>query len=468
MKIADRVAVCVSRPAARTRTYARPTSACATWARSADLTAPWGATPRRDVSRSVRRSRVPFNGSIGRVTLSLRLELLCRACSTARSSNHPPPRALRAFLPSRSSTRPSAPTSLPSTRSAVLRLVLGRLIALDRYMNKLDEKIACRARRALHLHHTSRAITGSSRTGWTFRSHANARPFRSSRTQDEHPLRRASRAAQGAMYSCRVREAQTYVPETRLIFIGWGPRSGSCGASFTTTALEMCCSPAVPTTSTRRALQDRRHLQRSFHRAGILRDRAPRGQAAGCPWSPATSTLQACRTANVSGLLIEPRDPDLLAAASTAHPRPARRVRLARQAPSSARLRLVARQRHSLGSTRGDPRHRRRSGVVGGIALRTVLPPRSTFRFRGGRNVRSRIAPVLVFALFSPPAPRRRSRRRRPFRRRSPRREPAPAARSHSSSTPNRAFDGHRETTFALLHPIAPALHLLYKFDPTT
>src|SRR4029434_3962570 len=28
------------------------------------------------------------------------------------------------------------------------------------------------------------------------------------------------------------------------------------------------------------------------------------------------------------------------------------------------------------------------------------------------------------------------------------------------------SFDGHRETTFALLHPIAPHYSLLYKFDP--
>src|SRR5207245_6386440 len=29
------------------------------------------------------------------------------------------------------------------------------------------------------------------------------------------------------------------------------------------------------------------------------------------------------------------------------------------------------------------------------------------------------------------------------------------------------SFDGHRETTFALLHPIAPHYSLLYKFDPS-
>src|SRR5213594_4729571 len=28
------------------------------------------------------------------------------------------------------------------------------------------------------------------------------------------------------------------------------------------------------------------------------------------------------------------------------------------------------------------------------------------------------------------------------------------------------SFDGHRETTFALLHPVAPHYSLLYKFDP--
>src|SRR5256885_12408595 len=28
------------------------------------------------------------------------------------------------------------------------------------------------------------------------------------------------------------------------------------------------------------------------------------------------------------------------------------------------------------------------------------------------------------------------------------------------------SYDGHRETTFALLHPIAPHYSLLYKFDP--
>jgi len=28
------------------------------------------------------------------------------------------------------------------------------------------------------------------------------------------------------------------------------------------------------------------------------------------------------------------------------------------------------------------------------------------------------------------------------------------------------SFDGHRETTFALLHPIAPHYSTLYKFDP--
>ncbi len=81
--------------------------------------------------------------------------------------------------------------------------------------------------------------------------------------------------------------------------------------------------------------------------------------------------------------------------------------------------------------------------------------------------LRSRIAPVLVFALVLAAC----TQQARPATTVAPSvaggEKPAPGGTlTFVVNAEPPSYDGHRETTFALLHPIAPHYSLLYKFDP--
>ncbi|MDQ2951819.1 MAG: ABC transporter substrate-binding protein, partial [Chloroflexota bacterium] len=83
--------------------------------------------------------------------------------------------------------------------------------------------------------------------------------------------------------------------------------------------------------------------------------------------------------------------------------------------------------------------------------------------------LRTRIAPVLVLALLLAAC----SQGAQPVSSGSPAASAAGGEKPQSGGTLTfivnaepPSFDGHRETTFALLHPIAPHYSLLFKFDP--
>jgi peptide/nickel transport system substrate-binding protein len=82
--------------------------------------------------------------------------------------------------------------------------------------------------------------------------------------------------------------------------------------------------------------------------------------------------------------------------------------------------------------------------------------------------LRSRIAPVLVLALvFSACAQQAQQPTTSPAASAAAGEKPAPGGTlTFVVNAEPPSYDGHRETTFALLHPIAPHYSLLYKFDP--
>ena len=82
--------------------------------------------------------------------------------------------------------------------------------------------------------------------------------------------------------------------------------------------------------------------------------------------------------------------------------------------------------------------------------------------------LRSRIAPVLVLALvLSACAQQAQQPTSSPAASAAVGEKPAPGGTlTFIVNAEPPSYDGHRETTFALLHPIAPHYSLLYKFDP--
>ena len=82
--------------------------------------------------------------------------------------------------------------------------------------------------------------------------------------------------------------------------------------------------------------------------------------------------------------------------------------------------------------------------------------------------LRSRIAPVLVLALvLSACAQQAQQPTTSPAASAAVGEKPAPGGTlTFIVNAEPPSYDGHRETTFALLHPIAPHYSLLYKFDP--
>src|SRR2546430_2927596 len=135
-------------------------------------------------------------------------------------------------------------------------------------------------------------------------------------------------------------------------------------------------------------------------------------------------------------------------------------------------MRLVTRHRTARGRLRrGDPAAPVDGrSLVDRLASRYLLSAtRSTFRAKGVEAVlRSRIAPVLVLALILAAC----SQAAKPSA--TPTASVAGGEKPISGGTLTfivnaepPSFDGHRETTFALLHPIAPHYSTLYKFDPS-
>lgn len=285
------------------------------------ITAPWGDDPpAQDVIQIGQAMAVPFNGSIGRVTLSLRLEwLVSRMLERERFDvihHHEPFVPFLSFQILDSARCPNVAT-FHAFGGFSVSYWLGRFV-LDRYMNKLDARI-CVSSAARHF--IARYFPGDYRiipNGVDVDFYANARPFPEFRDGKTNILF-VGRAEQrkGAMYLMRAyAQLKARHPETRLIVASSGPQIGELRrfvrnehvrdvffagrvsdidkARFYKTA-DIFCAPSTG--------------QESF---GIVLLEA---MAAGC--AIVASDIHGYKKVvqrNVSALLVEPRDVDALAA----------------------------------------------------------------------------------------------------------------------------------------------------------
>jgi phosphatidylinositol alpha-mannosyltransferase len=195
------------------------------------ITAPWGDDPpAKDVIQIGRALAVPFNGSIGRVTLSVRLEwLISRMLERERFDiihHHEPFVPFLSFQILDSARCPNVGT-FHAFGGFSFSYWAGR-IALDRYMGKLDERIAVSSAAR---HFVSTYFPGEYRiipNGVDVDFYANAKPF--PEFQDgKVNLFFVGRVEprKGAMYLlrayARIKERH---PNTRLIIAGRGPEIG--------------------------------------------------------------------------------------------------------------------------------------------------------------------------------------------------------------------------------------------------
>ena len=286
------------------------------------ITAPWGDDPpAQDVIQIGQAIAVPYNGSIGRITLSLRLEwLVNRMLERERFDilhHHEP---LVPFLSAQILDRATCPNvaTFHSFGGFSLSYWLGRPIG-DHYMSKLGARIAVSTAAR---HFVSRYFPGEYKiipNGVDVAEYRNARPFPEYRDGKFNILFTGRlEPRKGATYLMRAYAAlKAKHPETRLIVVGVGPQLGelrrfvrdervgdvlfagrasdSDKARFFRTA-DVFCAPSTG--------------QESF---GIVLLEA---MAAGLP--VIASDIHGYKRVvqrNVSGLLVEPRDAGALEAA---------------------------------------------------------------------------------------------------------------------------------------------------------
>ncbi|HET8568751.1 MAG TPA: glycosyltransferase family 4 protein [Candidatus Limnocylindria bacterium] len=286
------------------------------------VTAPWGDDPPgRDIIQIGRAIAVPYNGSVGRITLSLRLEwLVNRMLERERFDiihHHEP---LVPFLSMQILDRAKCPNvaTFHAFGGFSLSYWLGRPIGRH-YMGKLDARIAVSSAAR---HFVSRYYPGEYRiipNGVDVDFYANARPFPEYRDGKVNILF-VGRAEprKGAMYLLRAYASlKQRCPGVRLIYVSGGRQVGEMRrfvrdnavadvlfagrpsdidkARFFRTA-DIFCAPSTG--------------QESF---GIVLLEA---MAAGLPI--VASDIHGYKRVvqrNVSGLLVEPKDPDAIAAA---------------------------------------------------------------------------------------------------------------------------------------------------------
>jgi phosphatidylinositol alpha-mannosyltransferase len=283
------------------------------------ITAPWGDDPpAQDVLQIGRAIAIPYNGSIGRVTLSLRLDHLVTRMLQREGfdiiHHHEP---LVPFLSAQILERASCPqvATFHAFGGFSVSYWAGRFLA-NHYMRKLDARIAVSPAARYFI---SRYFPGEYRVipnGVDVSFYANARPFpefRDGRVNILFVGRLEPR--KGAMYLIRAYHALKGAhPETRLIICNRGPQLGELRryvrgqrlpdvlfagrvsdidkARFYKTA-DIFCAPSTG--------------QESF---GIVLLEA---MAAGTP--VVASDIHGYKRVvqrNLTGLLVEPRDPDAL------------------------------------------------------------------------------------------------------------------------------------------------------------
>jgi len=286
------------------------------------ITAPWGDDPpAQDVIQIGQAIAVPYNGAIGRITLSLRLEwLVSRMLDRERFDiihHHEP---LVPFLSMQILDSAKCPNvaTFHAFGGFSFSYWAGRVIG-ERYMKRLDARIAVSSAAR---HFISTYFPGDYRiipNGVDVRFYANAKPFpeyEDGKTNILFVGRVEPR--KGAMYLLRAyAKLKPRFPQLRLIFCSAGPQIGQMRrfvrqnglgdvlfagrvddvdkARFYKTA-DIFCAPSTG--------------QESF---GIVLLEA---MAAGLPM--VASDIHGYKRVvqrNVSGLLVEPKDPDALAAA---------------------------------------------------------------------------------------------------------------------------------------------------------
>ncbi len=196
------------------------------------VTAPWGDDPpAQDVIPIGRAIAVPYNGSIGRITLSLRLEWLVeRMLKRERFDviHHHEPLVPFLSMQILDSARCPSIATFHAFGGFSLSYWLGRPIG-ERYMNRLAARIAVSSAAK---HFVSRYFPGEYRiipNGVDVAFYANARPFPEYRDGKVNILfvgRLEPR--KGAMYLLRAyARLKPRFPETRLILVAAGPQLGA-------------------------------------------------------------------------------------------------------------------------------------------------------------------------------------------------------------------------------------------------
>ncbi len=283
------------------------------------ITAPWGDDPpAQDVIQIGQALAVPYNGSIGRITLSLRLEwLVSRMLKRERFDvihHHEP---LVPFLSMQILDRAKCPNvaTFHAFGGFSLSYWLGRPFG-ELYMNKLDARI-CVSSAAKH--YVSRYFPGEYRVipnGVDVERFSTARPFPEYRDGKVNILflGRAEKR-KGAMYLLRAYAAlKKSYPETRLIVASAGQQVGEMRRFVRTEHLgDVLFAGRVSDEDKARFLRTADIFcapstgQESF---GIVLLEA---MAAGL--AVVASDIHGYKKVvqrNVTGLLVEPKDPDAL------------------------------------------------------------------------------------------------------------------------------------------------------------
>jgi len=286
------------------------------------ITAPWGDDPpAQDVIQVGQAMAIPFNGSIGRITLSLRLEwLVSRMLEREKFDiihHHEPFVPFLSFQILDSAKCPNVAT-FHAFGGFSFSYWSGRIV-LDHYMSKIDERIAVSSAARYFV---SRYFPGDYRiipNGVDVDFYANARPFPEFRDGKVNILfvgRVENR--KGAMYLLKAYATiKVRHPDTRLIIVGRGPQIGDLRRFVHSQRIgDVFFAGRIDDTDKARFYKTADIFvapstgQESF---GIVLLEA---MAAGC--AVVASDIHGYKRVvqrNVSGLLVEPKDPDAIAEA---------------------------------------------------------------------------------------------------------------------------------------------------------
>ena len=286
------------------------------------ITAPWGDDPpAKDVIQIGRAMAIPFNGSIGRVTLSVRLEwLISRMLEREQFDiihHHEPFVPFLSFQILDSAKCPNVAT-FHAFGGFSFSYWAGR-IALDRYMNKLDERITVSSAAR---HFISTYFPGEYRiipNGVDVEFYANAKPFPEFQDGKVNLLFVGRvEPRKGALYLMRAYDQiKRRHPNTRLIIAGRGPEIGDLRRFVHERELGDVFFVGRVSDEDKARFYKTAHIfvapstgQESF---GIVLLEAMAAQRA-----VVASDIHGYKRVvqrNVTGLLVEPKDPDALAAA---------------------------------------------------------------------------------------------------------------------------------------------------------